>query len=87
MGVYPERFPPRMRVAALVRIVLLVIIMYEVLIHSEYFEISKTAIWFVVVFYGFGVVFNAITPSKKERMLWVPVTVVLLASSFIVAVS
>lgn len=91
-GKFHGRFPPYMRVAALVQIVLYVFIMLVVLTRSElvfnqYFESSKFAIWFVVVLFAVGTILNIITPSKKERKLWAPVSIVLLACSVIVAIS
>lgn len=91
-GKFPGRLPPKMRVAALVQMVPLVLIALVVLtranlIFGEYFEFSKSAIWFVVAFCLVGSILNTITPSKKERMLWAPVTVALLICSFVVAMS
>ena len=91
-GKFPGRFPPQMRAAALVQIVLLiltalVVITHAGLIFSEYFEFSKSAIWFVVVFCAVSTILNIITPSKKERMLWAPVTGILLFCSFVVAMN
>ena len=91
-GKFPGRLPPQMRVAAVVQMVLLVLIALVVLTRaglmlSEYFEFSKLAIWFVVAFCVVGTILNTITPSKKEKMLWAPVTVALLVCSFVVATS
>lgn len=91
-GKFPGRFPPQMRVAALVQIVLLVLIASVVLtraelVFNEYFEVSKLAIWFVVAFCVVGAILNSITPSRKERKLWAPVTIVLLVCCVIVASS
>lgn len=91
-GKFPGRFPPQMRVAALVQMSLLLLIALVVLIRAglifdEYYGFSKSAIWFVVVFYMVGAILNLITPSKKERMLWAPVTIVLLICSYVVAKS
>ena len=35
------------------------------------------SIWFVVGFMFLGVILNSITRSKKEKMLWLPVTFIL----------
>ena len=91
-GKFPGRYPPRMRVAALVKMVpftliLLVVLTRAGLVFDEYFELSKSVIWFVVACMALGAVLNIITPSKKERMLWAPVAVVLLICSFFVASS
>jgi len=91
-GKFPGRLPLRMRIAALVQIAVLVFIALIVLtragvILDEFSSLSKLAIWAVVVFSLIGTILNTITPSKKERMLWAPVTTVLLICATYVAVS
>lgn len=91
-GKFPRRLPLRMRIAALVQIAVLVFIALIVLtragvILDEFSSLSKLAIWAVVVFSLIGTILNTITPSKKERMLWAPVTTVLLICATYVAVS
>ena len=91
-GKFPGRLPPRMRIAALVQIVVLVCIALIVLtragvILDEFASLSKSVIWAVVVFSLIGAILNTITPSKKERTLWVPVSLVLLICATYVAVS
>lgn len=91
-GKFPGRFPRGMRIAALVQIVVLAFIALIVLtragvIFSEYLAISKSAIWGVVVFCLVGAILNTITPSKKERMLWAPVTIALLICATFVAMN
>lgn len=89
-GKYPGRFPPQLRFAASVQAVLLLLISFVVLTRSglvldALFEFSRSAIWFVVAFCVVGAVLNVITPSKRERMLWAPVTIVLLFCAAVVA--
>jgi len=55
------------------------------LIFVNYFEFSKSAIWFVVALCVISAILNTITPSKKERMLWSPVTITLVACAVVVA--
>ena len=91
-GKYPGRLPPRMRIAALIQVVVLTFIALIVLtragvVLNEYSAISKSAIWGVVVFSLVGAILNTITPSKKERMLWAPVAIVLLICATYVAVN
>ena len=91
-GKFPGRFPPKMRISALVQMVLLVLIAMVVLtraglVLNELFEFSKSAIWFVVALCVVSAILNIITPSKKERMLWAPVTIVLVICAFVVAMS
>lgn len=89
-GKFPGRFPPKMRIAAVVQIILLIIITVAVLtragiVFNELIQFSKYSIWFVVAFCLVGSILNTITPSKKERMLWAPVNFLLLACSLVVA--
>jgi len=91
-GKFHGRFPPYMRVVALFQIALLVFLALIVLtragiIFDQYFESSKSAIWVVVAICAVATILNFITPSKKERKLWAPVSIVLLVSSVIVASS
>jgi hypothetical protein len=41
--------------------------------------------WVVVAYAFLGVVVNAITPSAGERLIWLPVTLVLAGCAIIVA--
>ena len=91
-GKFPGRYPPKMRIAALVQMVPLTLIALVVLTRAglvfvEHFELSKSVIWFIVAYMALGTLLNIITPSKKERLLWAPVAVVLLICSFVVAKS
>ncbi|GGX63936.1 hypothetical protein [Saccharospirillum salsuginis] len=91
-GRYPGRFPPGLRFAALVQSFLLVVIALVVFTRAgmmlgDYLVFSRYAIWFVVGFCGISAVLNTITPSKKERLLWAPVTFGLLVCGLIVALS
>jgi hypothetical protein len=89
-GKFPGRFPVKMRIAALVQILMLlsfalIVLTRASLALAEYFEFSTYAIWVVVLFSFVGAVLNTITPSKKERILWCPVSIFLLVCSIIVA--
>lgn len=48
-------------------------------------ELSNSLIWVVVAYCLLGCVANAITPSTRERRLWLPVVILLLATSLFVA--
>ena len=90
VGRFPGRFPPKMRVAAALQAVMLFLVTFVVLTRAglafgALLEFSKSAIWFVVAFCAVGTILNTITPSKKERLLWAPVTVVLLVCALVVA--
>lgn len=89
-GKYPGKFPPKLRIAAVVQMTLLIFIALVVLSRAgvmldSWHGFSKTAIWFVVALSAVSAVLNIITPSKKERMLWGPVTVVMFVCAVTVA--
>ena len=44
-------------------------------------ELNQVANWAIVGINSLALIMNTITPSKKERMIWAPVALVLLASS------
>ena len=50
-------------------------------------ETFPWAIWLVVAFCAVSLVLNAISRSSGERRIWVPVTVVMLVSSALVALT
>lgn len=89
-GRFPGKYPPAMRVSCIFQILLLAFIALIVLAKAELvlpgmYGFSRTAIWFVTGFSVLSVVLNSITPSRKERRLWLPTAVVLLIASLIVA--
>jgi hypothetical protein len=91
-GRFPGRFPPPMRIAALVQIAIYLALAAMVFARAkvalpDLFDISRIAIWVVVAMMTLAVVLNLITPSKWERRLWAPVAILLLASSVHVALS
>ena len=91
-GRFPGKLPPKMRLAALFQIVILFMIALIVLIRSgvvvnQFYDVSKTAIWFVVFFFVTGSILNILTPSKRERAIWGPVNILLLILSVLVALS
>lgn len=91
-GRFPGRFPPFMRLVALVQILLLAFIAAIVLtragiVYSNHAEFAESAIWGAVVFSLLAAILNVITPSKRERQLWAPVSLLLLACSTYVALN
>jgi hypothetical protein len=91
-GKYPGKFPPKIRIAAVIQ--LLILIFFGVIglirsgfIFSSFFDFSSKAIWFVVGFFVLGSLMNLITPSKKERNIWAPITFILLLASLRIALS
>ncbi len=90
-GKYPGKYPPKMRLVAIINIIILVVIEAIVLsragfILPQFSEISRIGIWFIVAYFSIATVLNTITPSKIER-IWAPVALVQLITSIIVAIS
>lgn len=91
-GAFPGSFPPRMRVAALIQAVILALLGLVVLsaagiVAPGVADAAPMLIWLPVVVSALSLVLNAITPSAGERRIWVPVALVLLAASLVVALS
>lgn len=91
-GRFPGKLPSAMRIAALVQVVVLAFIAFLVLARaglagSEFYVFSEKGIWGVVGFSLLATVLNLITPSKRERMIWAPVAILMLVTSVIVALS
>src|SRR5690554_1190514 len=90
-GKFPGKYPPKMRIVAIVNIIILLIFGCIVLSRAglyfpEIYTFSRTAIWAVVVFMGLGTIMNSITPSRIER-IWAPVAGIQLIASIIIALS
>jgi hypothetical protein len=89
-GAFPGRFPPRLRVAAAVQAVVLIMLAVVVLAFaglalSGLAQAAPWLIWLVVAFSAVAAVLNTITRSAGERRLWAPVTYVMLVCSLVVA--
>jgi len=90
-GKYPGKYPPRMRIVALVNMIVLSVFALIVLVNSglvlpKLLSFSNYAIWFVVVFGFISIILNTITKSKIER-IWIPVTLVQFGTSIFVALN
>lgn len=90
-GRYPGKYPPKMRIVAVVNMLILgffaALVLAEAgIMFPQLHPISGVGIWIVVVFFGIATVMNTITPSKIER-IWAPVALLQLITSIIVAVS
>jgi hypothetical protein len=90
-GRFAGVFPPRLRAAAVVQAVVLVLLAITVLsaaglAAAGLVETLPWLVWVPVVFSAVSLVLNAITPSAGERRIWVPVALALLATSLVVAV-
>ncbi len=89
-GKYPGKYPPKMRVVAIVNMLIILFINALVLAKSEkYFhslkDMADIGIWIIVVFFGIGTIMNTITPSRIER-IWAPVALAQLITSLIIAI-
>lgn len=86
-GRSPGRFPPSLRLLALVQAVVLGLLALVVLDTAGRLSLGLAdwLIWLAVVVSGLSVAMNAASPSPQERRLWVPVGLVMLASSLVVA--
>lgn len=90
-GKYPGKYPPKMRVVAVLNMLILAFIAAIVLSEANLMipqlnKISGIGIWVIVVFFVIGTIMNTITPSKIER-IWAPVALIQLITSLIVAMS
>jgi hypothetical protein len=90
-GKFPGKYPPKMRVVAVLNMLLLGFIAAIVLAKADlYFltlkPISSIGIWFVVGFSAIGTILNTITPSKIER-IWAPLILIQLLTSFAIAMA
>ena len=89
-GKYPGRFPAPMRIAAVVQALILaglagVVLARAGLALEAWGSAASWLIWVVVGFSAVSLVLNSVTTSRGERLVWVPVAVVMLASSLVVA--
>jgi hypothetical protein len=89
-GKYTGALPNHMRLVCLLTTVIFLAFVMVVLTRAgwilpHWFAVSTQLIWAVVLYCFVGVIANALTPSRYERMLWLPAVIVLFASSFSVA--
>ena len=89
-GKFRGRLPGRIRVVSLFSACLLMLFACIVaasagLVFHAMHSAASQAIWFVVGYCALGVLANAATPSRRERMLWLPVVSLMLTASLIVA--
>jgi hypothetical protein len=89
-GAFPGRFPPRMRVAAVVQAVLIALLAVVVLsaaglVWPDLAAAYPWLVWVAVAVSAVAVVLNAISRSPGERRIWVPVASLLFVSSLLVA--
>jgi len=91
-GAFPERFPPTLRVAAVVQAAVIALLALIVLsaaglaLPSVVREVPLF-VWLPVAFSAVSLALNAASRSAGERRVWVPVALVMLASSLAVALT
>jgi hypothetical protein len=88
-GKYRGRLPQRARMipvvsAAFLAGFVLVVLARAGLAFANIRAASHGLIWLVIGYCVLGAVANAITPSRRERLLWLPVLVLMLVSSTVV---
>jgi hypothetical protein len=91
-GASPGQFSPAMRISALVQAALLagmaaVILARAGLILPGWSQVSHWLVWVVVALTVISLVLNLLSRSGGERAIWLPILVILLASSLIVALA
>ena len=50
-------------------------------------DVAHPLVWVVVGYSAVGCIANAVTPSARERRIWLPVVALMLASSLVVALN
>lgn len=91
-GRYPGKFPPNMRVGAVIQGALLAFLGVIVLSRADVAfpglsNLSNILVWVAFAISGISLVLNLITQSKWERVLWAPVGFLMTVSSLVVALS
>ena len=91
-GAFPGRFPPPLRIAAVVQAVVIgllavVVLSAAGLVLPDLAAAFGWLVWIPVAVSALAVVLNSISRSAGERRIWVPVAMLLLVSSLIVALS
>jgi hypothetical protein len=91
-GVSPGRYPPVLRTGAVIQALLILLMALVVLARAglalnRWYNQSRWLIWLVVGMSSLTLALNTISSSAGERRIWVPVALVQLASSFLVAVA
>ena len=91
-GSTPGQYPPPMRLLAAVLGLVLILVALVVLASAGVVDVPLISaqpwlIWVIVVLSAVGLVLNALSRSAVERRTWVPVTIVMLVSSTVVAIA
>lgn len=91
-GFSAGKLPLGKRIAAFIQILILIGMVLIVLAKSkmafaELHVLSHSLIWLVLAVSLLSLILNLITPSKKERLMGVPIMLLMVMTSFIVAQS
>lgn len=91
-GAFPGRFPPPMRVAALIQAALIGMLAVAVLSAAGLVVVDVAVAapwlnWVAVAVSAVALVLNAASRSPGERRIWVPVAAVMFVSSLVVALT
>src|SRR5271167_4237143 len=89
-GGHPGALPRQLRIASGASVAFLLALAFVVLVRAglllqPWKHKTRQLIWVVVGYGALGVVANAITPSAWERIVWLPVAILLLVTSLNVA--
>ena len=86
-GRYLGALPPSARAIAALSALLLLAFVGTVRAHASATRAPRfpRAVWVVVAYCALGVLANAVTPNAWERALWLPVVILMFASSLHVA--
>jgi hypothetical protein len=89
-GANRGRLPPALRIAAIVQAIILAILAFGVLQRAGLVDVPVLRdlpwlIWVAVAFSAVSLALNAISRSAAERRIWVPVALLMLGSSLLVA--
>lgn len=90
-GIHKGAYDLKMKIMAFWQIILIIVMALIVLRRAklvkslEALYASKASINFVLIMSLFSVLVNFITPSEKERMLWIPVALIMFICALIVA--
>lgn len=89
-GRFPGKYPPALRLASLIQILILMLLAFIVMSKSDivpYQTWTGFGIWLVAGFSAISLFLNTITKSVWERRIWAPVSLLMLVTSLIVAIS
>lgn len=89
-GAFPGQLPPPMRAAAVGSAALLlafaaVVVSRAGLALPRWRRASRRLIWVVLAYTVVGVALHVVTPSVRERALWLPVLLAMLGCALVVA--